>query len=125
MIVGIGVDITEIARLRTAMQRHKGGFARRVFTPAEQQYCDAHADPAPHYAARFAAKEALFKAIGTGWAKGVKWADAEIQRAADGAPLLVLRGEAGERAKAMGANRIHVSLSHSDDNAIAFVILEN
>ncbi len=125
MIVGIGVDIAEIQRLRAAMQRHKDGFARRVFTPTEQKYCDAHADPAPHYAARFAAKEALFKAIGTGWGKGVKWSDVEVQRGSDGAPLLVLRGEAMERARTIGATRSHISLSHSNDNAVAFVILES
>ncbi len=80
MILGIGVDIIEIARLRSAGERSKDRFLQRVFTLAEQQFCAKHRDPAPHYAARFAAKEALFKALGTGWAKGVTWLDAEVLR---------------------------------------------
>jgi len=124
MIVGLGVDTVEIQRLRTSLERHKESFTRRVYTLPEQAYCDAHVDPAPYYAARFAAKEAAFKALGTGWAHGVQWLDVEVQRQADGVPVLVLRGEAEKRAAAIGATKAHLSLSHSDNAAIAVVILE-
>lgn len=124
MIVGIGVDIVGINRLRTTLDRQKERFLRRVFTPAEQEYCAAHRDPAPHYAARFAAKEALFKAIGTGWAKGVSWLDAEVLRRGEGPPAMMLSGEAKRISQALGVNTVRVSLSHSVENAVAVVILE-
>lgn len=124
MIVGIGVDIVEISRLRAALDRQKERFLRRVFTPAEQEYCAGHRDPVPHFAVRFAAKEALFKAIGTGWSKGVSWLDVEVLRSGDGAPAMVLSGEGGRVANRLGAQSIHVSLSHSVENAVALVILE-
>jgi holo-[acyl-carrier protein] synthase len=124
MILGIGVDIIEIARLRSAVERSKDRFLQRVFTPAEQQFCAKHRDPAPHYAARFAAKEALFKALGTGWAKGVTWLDAEVLREPQKAPILVLHGESQRLSASMGVHKVHLSLSHSDQAAIALVILE-
>ena len=85
MIVGVGVDVVEIPRLRKILARYGERFAQRVFTPEEREYCAAHTDPAPHYAVRFAAKEALFKALGTGWARGVTWQDVEVRRKAPGA----------------------------------------
>ena len=124
MIVGIGVDIVEIERLRETLARQQDRFIRRVFTEAEQKYCAAHRDPVPHYAARFAAKEALFKALGTGWAKGVSWQDAEVIRADTGAPVLVLHGEAEKFSLKLGARTAHLSLTHSNDSAVAVVILE-
>jgi holo-[acyl-carrier protein] synthase len=123
MIVGMGVDIVEIDRLRKIVQRTPR-FTERVFTPDERTFCESHHDPAPHCAARFAAKEAVFKALGTGWAKGVTWLDVEVQRTEAGAPKLVLQGEALRLSQQMGAQRIHISLSHSDHYAIATVILE-
>ncbi len=124
VILGIGVDIVEINRLRATLERQKERFVRRVFTQAEQDYCAAHRDPVPHYAVRFAAKEALFKAIGTGWAKGVSWLDVEILRRSDGPPSLTLSGEAGRISRSMGTQTVHVSLSHAVENAVAIVILE-
>jgi holo-[acyl-carrier protein] synthase len=124
MIIGTGVDIVEIARFRNVIERLKGRFLLRVFTPAEQQFCNKHRDPAPHYAARFAAKEALFKALGTGWAKGVTWLDVEVLREQHEAPILILHGEAQKRSKFLNANKVHLSLSHSEQSAIAMVILE-
>src|SRR5512145_575958 len=109
MILGAGVDIVEIARLRHAIERSKDRFIQRVFTPAEQQFCNRHADPAQHFAARFAAKEALFKALGTGWAKGVTWLDVEVYREGQEAPTLRLRGEAQRLSASLGANRIHLT----------------
>ena len=125
MIVGIGVDIVEIRRLREVLERQQDRFIRRVFTESEQEYCRAHRDPVPHYAARFAAKESLFKALGTGWAKGVSWKDAEVVRAAMRAPILVLHGRAEKLSQALGVQGIYLSLSHSGDSAVAVVILEH
>lgn len=124
MIIGTGVDIVEIERFRKAIDRSGDRFITRVFTPAEQQYCSSHRDPVPHYAVRFAAKEAAFKALGTGWAKGVTWCDVEVRREKPEAPSIVLSGEAQRRFQTMGARRAHVTLSHSDNWAVAFVILE-
>ncbi len=124
MIVGIGVDIVEINRLRTTLDRQKERFLRRVFTTAEQEYCAAHRDPVPHYAVRFAAKEALFKAIGTGWAKGVSWLDVEVRREREGPPVLKLSGEADRISQSLGVSAVRLSLSHSVENAVAVVILE-
>jgi holo-[acyl-carrier protein] synthase len=124
VIVGIGVDIVEIGRLRATLERQKDRFLRRVFTSAEQEYCAGHRDPVPHFAVRFAAKEALFKAIGTGWSKGVSWLDVEVLREGDGAPTMVLGGEGGRIAQRLGTQRVHISLSHSVENAVAIVILE-
>lgn len=125
MIVGMGIDIVEIRRIRSVLERQGARFTNRVFTAAEQEYCRAHRDPAPYYAARFAAKEAMFKALGTGWAKGVTWRDVEVQRNAEGAPSLNLQGEAQNIAASRGVAAIHVSLSHADDSAVAVVILES
>jgi holo-[acyl-carrier protein] synthase len=124
MIIGTGVDIVEIARLRKAVERLKDRFIQRVFTTEEQQFCSQHRDPAPHYAARFAAKEAMFKALGTGWAKGVTWQDVEVLRQQQEAPTLILHGEAHRLSLCMGATKVHLSLSHSEQSAIALVILE-
>ena len=124
MIIGTGVDLVEIPRFRKVIERLKDRFISRVFTPVEQQFCNQHRDPVPHYAARFAAKESLFKALGTGWAKGVTWLDVEVQRERQDAPTLVLYGEAQRLSLAMGAQKIHLSLSHTENSAIAMVILE-
>jgi holo-[acyl-carrier protein] synthase len=124
VIVGIGIDIVEIERLRAVLERQRDRFLKRVITPAEQEYCSRHRDPVPCYAARFAAKEALFKALGTGWAKGVSWLDVEVLRMGAGAPTMALRGAAEKVGRDLGAQRIHLSLSHSEQNAVAVVILE-
>jgi holo-[acyl-carrier protein] synthase len=124
MMVGIGVDIVEIPRLRKTLERYGNRFIRRVFTPAEQEYCLARADPVPHYAVRFAAKEALFKALGTGWAKGVTWLDVEVRREPHASPHLGLKGEAENLSKTLGMKSIHISLTHSENTAIAFVVLD-
>ena len=124
MILGTGVDIVEIPRFRKVMDRLKDRFLLRVFTEGERQYCNAHRDPAPHFAARFAAKEALFKALGTGWAQGVTWLDVEVQRERKDAPTMALYGQALTLSAAKGARTVHLSLSHSDHWAVALVILE-
>jgi holo-[acyl-carrier protein] synthase len=124
MIIGTGVDLVEIDRFRKVIERLKDRFILRVFTANEQQFCNEHRDPVPHFAVRFAAKEALFKALGTGWAKGVTWLDVEVRRERQDAPSMVLRGEAQRLSSSMGASKVHLSLSHSDQWAIATVILE-
>ncbi len=124
MIIGTGVDVVDISRIRKILERLNDRFVFRVFTSAEQQFCNQHRDPIPHYAARFAAKEALFKAIGTGWAKGVTWQDVEVLRERQEAPALKLHGEARRLSELMGVHKVHVSLSHSDQWAVAMVILE-
>jgi holo-[acyl-carrier protein] synthase len=124
MIIGTGVDLVEIERFRGVIQRLKDRFILRVFTANEQQFCNGHRDPVPHYAVRFAAKEALFKALGTGWAKGVTWLDVEVRRERQDAPTMVLYGEAQRLSAEMGARKVHLSLSHSDQWGIAMVILE-
>ncbi|HNW91824.1 MAG TPA: holo-ACP synthase [bacterium] len=128
MIIGIGCDFADDTRLAEIMARREDSFLQRVFTPAEQAYCSARAVNAPHYAARFAAKEALFKALGTGWAQGVSWLDAEVSNLPSGEPQLTLRGAAAEilaRKLAPGTKaKIHLSLSHAGDMSMAMVVLE-
>jgi holo-[acyl-carrier protein] synthase len=122
MIVGVGVDVCEVGRLRKAMRR--AGFRERVFDADEIRYCEAHARKELHYAARFAAKEALFKALGTGWGSGVGWRDVAVRGDGRTPPILELTGGAARRARALGMVRSHLSLSHSGDYAVAMVVLE-
>jgi holo-[acyl-carrier protein] synthase len=125
VIVGLGVDMEEVSRIREVIGRHGRIFLDRVFTSSEVAYCERHRDPAERYAARFAAKEAMMKALGTGWSKGVRWRDIEVTRKPGGRPTIVLHGVAREHADRMGARHINVSLSHSGNFALAEVILEN
>ncbi|PYU34145.1 MAG: holo-[acyl-carrier-protein] synthase [Acidobacteria bacterium] len=125
MIVGLGVDMEEITRLGDAIKRHGRIFLERIFTPAEIAYCQRHRDAVERYAARFAAKEATMKALGTGWGKGVRWRDIEVTRQPGGRPTIVLHGAAREHAERMGARHISLSISHSGNFALAEVILEN
>jgi len=100
-------------------------FRERVFTESERAYCDSRgANAAQHYAARFAAKEAAFKALGTGWRDGLSWHDAEVASQESGAPALVLRGHARTLFDQLGATRAHLSLSHTSEHAVAQVIFE-
>lgn len=124
MIVGVGVDIVEIEKLRLAMVRRGERLRNRAFTPAEIEYCQERASQYQHYAARFAAKEAAFKAIGTGWRDGVGWHDAEVKNELSGKPNLILRGRALELAHRIGARHFWLSLSHTDHYAVAQVVLE-
>jgi holo-[acyl-carrier protein] synthase len=124
MIVAIGIDLVEISRLEEKLSRGNLGFRNRVFTPAEIEYCEGRASRFASYAARFAAKEATMKALGTGWAEGIAWQEIEIVNNQAGAPFLKLSGRALERFTQMGATRAHVTLSHSRDTAIAQVTFE-
>jgi len=124
MIVGTGVDIMETARIEGALQRHGQRFAARVCTPAEIAYCQKFKNQAERFAARFAAKEAAFKALGTGWSEGVRWVDVEITHSPSGKPELILRGRAKEIARRLGVTRAAVSISHADRYVVAQVIFE-
>jgi len=124
MIVSIGIDIIEVARIREVLLRTPR-FAERVFTVAERLYCDGRgAVAAQHYAARFAAKEAALKAFQTGWRGGISWQDVEIAALDSGAPYLILHGPVKELFEKSGATAAHLSMSHTSEHAIAEVILE-
>jgi holo-[acyl-carrier protein] synthase len=124
MIVGTGIDIAEVPRIREAIERHGQRFLNRIFTEGEIHYCESKANRVERYAARFAAKEAGMKAIGTGWNHGVRWRDIEVARKPGGRPSLVLHGKAAEFAAKLGATNIALSLTHTSEQAMAQVILE-
>jgi holo-[acyl-carrier protein] synthase len=119
-VVGIGVDLVDIDRIRDLLAR-RPGFAVRVFTPAERAWCDRRRDPAERYAARFAAKEAVLKALGVGLGS-IPLADIEVVRAESGAPSVALHGVGAELAAARGVVGWHLSLSHSRTLATAMVV---
>ena len=125
MIVGSGIDIAEVPRIAEAIERHGQRFLHRVFTEGEIAYCDSKANRIERYAARFAAKEAGMKALGTGWNHGVRWRDVEVCRQPGGRPTLVFHGKAAEFAAKLGTKNIALSLSHTAEQAIAQVILES
>jgi len=125
VILGIGVDIVEIDKLRLAMIRRGERLRDRAFTRSEIDYCEGRANKFQHYSARFAAKEAVFKAIGTGWRDGVSWQDAEVSNQMNGKPMLLVRGRTLELANLMGARKYWISLSHTDQYAVAQVVLED
>ena len=124
MIVSIGIDIIEVARIREVLVRTPR-FADRVFTTAEREYCDSRGVvAAQHYAARFAAKEAALKALQTGWRGGISWQDVEVLARESGAPYLIFRGQVLEVFNKFGATATHLSISHTSEHAIAQVVLE-
>lgn len=124
MIVAIGVDSIEIARIRRLLG-DGGRFAARIFTAAERGYCEGRSDPAESFAARFCAKEAVMKCLGTGWNHGVRFVDIEVLRDAAGRPSLALAGLAARTAEGLGIRRWHLSMTHTDAAATAFVIAES
>jgi holo-[acyl-carrier protein] synthase len=124
MITGIGIDVIQNERIHASIERFGDRFLNRIYTEGEIAYCKKCANPEIHYAARFAAKEATFKALGTGWAAGVKWKDIEVERLPSGKPELHLHGEALNRATTMGSERFYVSLTHDTLVSCAVVILE-
>ena len=125
MILGVGTDIAEVPRIRRSIDQYGDRFLKRVYTEAERAYAESKANSAERFAARFAAKEAGMKAIGTGWNRGVTWRDFEVYNEPSGRPTLRLSGQALEIANAMGAVRISVSLTHTADLAFAIVVLED
>jgi len=125
MILGTGIDITETTRIGQALERHGDRFSRKIFTPGEIAYCEQFKNRAERYAARFAAKEAAFKALGTGWGNGFRWLDVEVLNLPSGKPELRLAGRAERVARELGVRRMAVSLSHSNDYVVAQVIFES
>lgn len=125
MIVGTGIDITEVPRIAEAIERHGERFLRRIYTENEISYCDSKANRIERYAARFAAKEAAMKALGTGWNHGVRWRDVEVCRQPGGRPTMAFHGRAAEFFTKLGAVHSALSLSHTAEQAIAQVILES
>jgi holo-[acyl-carrier protein] synthase len=124
MILGIGIDLVSIARVRGTLDRHGDRALRRLFTDGEVQRCRERGSPHASLAARFAAKEAFFKALGTGWGRGGAWTEVEVVSVAGGAPSLRLSGAAARGAAARGVQRIHLSLTHTEESAAAYLILE-
>jgi len=122
-IHGIGIDIVEVARIAEATRRHGPAFLERFLTAHERTYCDGHANPEIHHAARFAAKEAVAKALGTGIGGDCGWLDIEISRLAEsGAPVVRLHGAAAAFAARHAIGEVRVSLSHTRDHAVANAI---
>lgn len=125
MVIGIGIDIVEIERIRRAIERTGDRFIHRVYTPDEINYCESRKNKFQHYAGRFAAKEAAFKALGTGWSGGVAWKDAEVAVEPSGKPCLLLHGQAQAIARKQGAHDMYVSISHCQTYVVAQVVLTN
>jgi holo-[acyl-carrier protein] synthase len=122
MIRGVGVDIIEVARIRGAVERFGDRFLQRILRPAEIAYCRSFKDPAPHLAARFAAKEAVSKAFGTGIGAALGWQDMEVAHRPSGQPYLVLHEAGRALLAARGGGEIHLSLSHTLDHAAAVAV---
>jgi len=125
LIVGLGVDIAEVGRIQSAIERYGETFLRRIYTTPERAYCEQFKNKYERFAGRFAAKEAAMKALGTGWRRGVRWVDFEVVRGAGGRPSISLDGAAKEIAAQLGVKRISLSITHTSSQALAQVIFEN
>ena len=121
-VLGLGIDLAEVSRIRALIEKNGIRFKRRVFTATEIAYCDSKADPALHFAARFAAKEAASKALGTGMSEGIGWHEIETINSENGAPSIVLHRAAAVRAETMGVATMMVTLTHTADMAAASVV---
>jgi len=124
-VLGIGIDVCKVERIAESLQRFGERMERRLFTADELAYCRQHQDPLPHLAARFAAKEATSKALGTGIAGGIGWTQIEVVQPGGRVPTLRLSGAALERFTALGATKSHLSLSHDGGLGVACVVLES
>ena len=124
MIIGIGTDIIEVARIRASYERFGERFVSRILLSSETQYCLSHKDPAPFLAARFAAKEAVSKAFGTGIGGSLGWLDIEVRRKASGEPFVELHGKGADLLKARNGRALHLTLSHTTEHATATAVLE-
>src|SRR5882724_2135868 len=118
MIVGLGIDISEVNRIREAIERYGDHLLNRIFTASEIAYCKKHRDPYERYAARFAAKEAAMKALGTGWRRGVRWVDIEVARMPGGQPTIKFYGESEKIAASLGVKRVLLTITHSGNIAM-------
>jgi len=125
MIVGTGVDLAEVARIRASIEKFGTKFVGRIYTPAEISYVERKANRFERYAARFAAKEAGMKAIGTGWRHGVRWQDFEVANLPSGKPTLRFHGVAAKFAEKLGVRNVALSITHTSELGMAHVILED
>jgi holo-[acyl-carrier protein] synthase len=125
MIVGTGIDLAEVSRIRDAIMRFGDRFVGRIFTEREVSYVERKANRFERYAARFAAKEAAMKALGTGWRGGIQWKDFEVANLPSGRPTLLLHGAAKQIADQLGVKQINLSLTHTAESGMAFVIFES
>jgi holo-[acyl-carrier protein] synthase len=125
MIVGTGVDLAEVPRIKASIERFGAKFIKRIYTPAEIAYVERKANKNERYAARFAAKEAGMKAIGTGWRHGVTWQDFEVTNLPTGKPTLQFHGVAAQIADRLGVKNVALSLTHTSEMGMAHVILES
>jgi holo-[acyl-carrier protein] synthase len=123
-ILGVGLDLAEIARFEKVHARHGEALLERLFTDGERAYCERKKSRLASYCGRFAVKEAVMKVLGTGWARGVRWRDIEVVRRSGSAPELVLHGVAAEIARSKGIARIHVTITHDAGIAAAVAIAE-
>lgn len=125
MIIGTGVDIAEVHRIRESIERFGDRFLHRIYTEGEISYCQRRANRFESYAARFAAKEAGMKALGTGWSRGIRWRDIEVVRPKGQRPTIQFHGEAAIISSKLGTKNIALSITHTSEQALAHVILEN
>jgi holo-[acyl-carrier protein] synthase len=123
-VIGIGIDMIETERIEHSLERFGSRFLQRVFTDGEVTYCQSMKFPARHFAARFAAKEALSKAFGTGIGKAMSWRDIDVCKKESGEPFVVLGGGAEQLARARKVRSVLISLSHTHDHAVAVIALE-
>jgi holo-[acyl-carrier protein] synthase len=124
-VIGLGIDMMEVVRIEHSLERFGERFMKRVFTEGEVAYCQSMKFPARHFAARFAAKEALSKAFGTGIGKAMGWRDIDVRKKESGEPFVVLSGGAESLAEQRGIRSVLISLSHTDHHAVAVIVLES
>lgn len=123
MVIGIGIDLVEVARVAKACERFGDRFLKRLFLAEEIGYCYGFSDPQPHLAARFAAKEAVSKAFGTGIGTRLSWLDIEVRNHISGQPYVLLHGKGRDLLRERGASSVHLSLSHTDKHAVAVALI--
>jgi holo-[acyl-carrier protein] synthase len=121
-LIGIGTDITECLRIARMIERHGELFINRVYTPAEIKYCQSRKLATQHFTGRWAAKEAIMKALGTGWRRGISWRDIEVRNEPGGRPVVAVRGGAKDVVEQLGIREIQVSISHCRSHATAFAV---
>ncbi len=121
-VIGIGTDIIECLRIARMIERHGELFINRVYTPHEIAYCRERKQATQHYAGRWAAKEAVLKAIGTGWKKGISWRDIEVHNIIGGKPIITLRGGARKVSNELGIDEMQISISHCRSHAVAYAL---
>ncbi|MBI1823011.1 MAG: holo-ACP synthase [Nitrospirae bacterium] len=125
MIIGIGIDIVQSRRIKEAIEKWEKRFLNRIFTPPEQEYCLRHKSPHLFFGGRFAVKEAMFKALGTGWRGGVQWKEIQVENLQSGQPVVQVFGKIKEILRQREVEKIHVSISHDTDYSLGEVILES